>query len=63
MSGEQRGARADGKGRPAGGAVPIRDGDRTRWLSMADLQRLLAAGWSPEGGQSEEVLRGLPAAR
>jgi hypothetical protein len=30
---------------------------------MADLQRLLAAGWSPEGGQSEEVLRGLPAAR
>jgi len=48
-----------GKDVQQAGAVPIRDGDRTRWLTMADLQRLLAAGWSQKGGQSEEVLRGL----
>jgi hypothetical protein len=35
-----------GKDVQQAGAVPIRDGDRTRWLTMADLQRLLAAGWS-----------------
>jgi len=41
------------------GALPVRDGDRTRWLTVPDLQRLLAAGWSQKGGHSEEVLRDL----
>jgi hypothetical protein len=48
-----------GKDAQQAGAVPVRDGDRTRWLTVADMQRLLAAGWSQKGGQSEEVLRDL----
>lgn len=36
-------------------AVPIRDGDRIRWVTVQDLQRLLAIGWSQEG-YSESVL-------
>lgn len=48
-----------GKGSYPAGALPIRDGDRTRWLSVSDMQRLLAAGWSQNGGHGEEVLRDL----
>jgi hypothetical protein len=48
-----------GKDSQQAGAVPVRDGDRTRWLTVADMQRLLAAGWSQKGGHSEEVLRDL----
>lgn len=48
-----------GKNGQQAGALPVRDGDRTRWLTVPDLQRLLAAGWSQKGGHSEEVLRDL----
>lgn len=48
-----------GKDSHQAGALPVRDGDRTRWLSVSDLQRLLAAGWSQNGGHGEEVLRDL----
>ena len=48
-----------GKDSQQAGALPVRDGDRTRWLSVSDLQRLLAAGWSQNGGSGEEVLRDL----
>jgi hypothetical protein len=50
-----------GKGGYPAGALPVRDGDRTRWLSASDMQRLLAAGWSQNGGHGEEVLRDLVA--
>ena len=48
-----------GKDSRQAGALPVRDGDRTRWLSVSDLQRLLATGWSQNGGHGEEVLRDL----
>ena len=48
-----------GKDSHQAGALPVRDGDRTRWLSVSDLQRLIAAGWSQNGGSGEEVLRDL----
>jgi hypothetical protein len=48
-----------GKDSQQAGALPVREGDRTRWLDVSDLQRLLAAGWSQKGGHSEEVLRDL----
>jgi hypothetical protein len=40
-------------------AVPVREGDSTHWLPQAEIQRLLAAGWTATGGPSEEVLRSL----
>lgn len=40
-------------------AVPIRDDDGTHWLGVAELQRMLAAGWAATGGLSEQVLRAL----
>ncbi len=40
-------------------AVPVREGDATAWLPQAEIQRLLAAGWTATGGPSEEFLAGL----
>ncbi|MEU2283034.1 ATP-binding protein [Streptomyces sp. NPDC013178] len=40
---------ADPKGRE-GVAVPVRSGDDTSWLKPAELQRLLALGWSSSNG-------------
>jgi hypothetical protein len=40
-------------------AVPVREGDATPWLPQAEVQRLLAAGWTATGGPSEEFLAGL----
>jgi hypothetical protein len=40
-------------------AVPIREADATPWLPQAEIQRLLAAGWTATGGPSEEFLAGL----
>lgn len=53
------GSARTGSGGNQGGAVPVRDGDRTRWLTVADMQRLLAAGWSQNGGHGEEVMSDL----
>ncbi|MGW4139886.1 AlbA family DNA-binding domain-containing protein [Streptomyces mirabilis] len=41
---------ADPKGRQ-GVAVPVRSGDDTTWLKPAQLQRLLALGWSADNGE------------
>lgn len=40
-------------------AVPVREADATPWLPQAEIQRLLAAGWTATGGPSEEFLAGL----
>jgi hypothetical protein len=40
-------------------ATPIREADATVWLPQAEIQRLLAAGWTATGGPSEEYLNGL----
>jgi hypothetical protein len=40
-------------------AVPVREGDATPWLPQAEIQRLLAAGWTATGGPSEQVLSSL----
>jgi hypothetical protein len=40
-------------------AVPVREADATVWLPQAELQRLLAAGWSATGGPSEQLLADL----
>jgi hypothetical protein len=40
-------------------AVPIREGDATAWLTQAEIQRLLAVGWTNAGGPSDEFLRTL----
>jgi len=40
-------------------AVPVREGDATPWLPQAEIQRLLAVGWTATGGPSEEFLNGL----
>lgn len=40
-------------------AVPLRDGDSTRWLPRAEIQRLLAAGWAAKGAITEELVRRL----
>jgi hypothetical protein len=40
-------------------AVPVREADATVWLPQAEIQRLLAAGWTATGGPSEESLSGL----
>ena len=34
-------------------ALPVRDGDRTRWLVPEDLQRLVAPGWVQKGSYSD----------
>ncbi|NUR03649.1 MAG: ATP-binding protein [Streptomyces sp.] len=41
---------ADPKGRE-GVAIPVRSGEDTRWLKPAELQRLLALGWSADSGR------------
>jgi hypothetical protein len=38
-------------------AVPMRDGDGTQWLQQAEMQRLLAAGWT---GQQPAVPTAVP---
>jgi hypothetical protein len=38
-------------------AVPVREADTTPWLPQAEIQRLLAAGWTATGGLSEEFWR------
>jgi hypothetical protein len=40
-------------------AIPIREADATPWLPQAEIQRLLAAGWTATGGPTEEDLSGL----
>jgi hypothetical protein len=40
-------------------AVPIREADATPWLPQAEIQRLLAAGWTATGGPSEQLLTEL----
>ena len=40
-------------------AVPVREGDATAWLPQAEIQRLLAAGWTATGGPSEQLLSSL----
>ncbi len=40
-------------------AVPVREGDATPWLPQAELQRLLAAGWTATGGPSDQLLSSL----
>lgn len=42
---------SDRKGRPSGAsiAVPLRTGDGTQWLSRAELQGMLVAGWAAGG--------------
>ena len=40
-------------------AVPVREADATVWFPQAEIQRLLAAGWTATGGPSEEFLSGL----
>jgi hypothetical protein len=47
-----------GKDGHQAGAVPIRDGDRTRWLAVQDLQRLLAAAWPQKAGHSQDNASG-----
>jgi hypothetical protein len=33
-------------------AIPVREADATVWLAQAEIQRLLAAGWTAAGGPS-----------
>ncbi len=40
-------------------AVPVREADATAWLPQAEIQRLLAAGWTATGGPSDEFLSSL----
>ncbi len=40
-------------------AIPVREADSTPWLPQAEIQRLLAAGWTATGGPSEEFLSSL----
>ncbi|MGO9081662.1 MAG: hypothetical protein ACLQDY_21895 [Streptosporangiaceae bacterium] len=40
-------------------AVPVREADATPWLPQAEIQRLLAAGWTATGGPSDEFLGSL----
>lgn len=34
-------------------AVPVREADATAWLPQAEIQRLLAAGWTATGGRQQ----------
>jgi hypothetical protein len=43
--------------RRAAVAVPIRDGDATRWLPQAEMQAMLAFGWTHVGGPSDAFLQ------
>jgi hypothetical protein len=38
-------------------AIPIREADGTRWLPRADLQRLVALGWSEDRRLQDEACR------
>jgi hypothetical protein len=40
-------------------AVPVREANATPWLPQAEIQRLLAAGWTATGGPSQDFLVGL----
>ena len=35
-------------------AIPVREADATAWLPQAEIQRLLAAGWTATGGPGRE---------
>jgi hypothetical protein len=37
-------------------AVPVREADATAWLPQAEIQRLLAAGWTATGGRQQSGL-------
>ena len=52
-------ARGAIKSHSASFAIPVREADSTQWLPKEEVQRLLAAGWTAQGGPSRETLASI----